>query len=59
MVDCRSDKQRNDAALFVKKAGRKAQKGVEPNDRGYDHEFQKKLRRMRPEDFDRLINGDD
>ncbi|MBD2841459.1 hypothetical protein [Erythrobacter rubeus] len=59
MAERRTEKQRKDAAIFFKKTGRKAQKGVEPNDRGYDHEFQKKLRRIRPEDFDRLINGDD
>lgn len=42
-------------ARFVKAAGRKAQKGKEPNDRAYDHEYAKKIRRMSPEEFDSLL----
>lgn len=42
-------------ARFVKRAGRKAQRHREPNDRKYSKEAQSALRRMGPEDFDRLI----
>ena len=41
-------------------AGRKAQRHREPNDRKYSKKAQSALRRMGPEDFDRLIRpGDD
>jgi hypothetical protein len=50
----------SDLAIYPKKAGRKAQKAQEPNDRGYDHALQRKLRRMRPQDVDALMrDGDD
>ena len=41
---------------FLKQYGRKAQKGREPNDRGYDPEVENFLMRLKPEDLDRLIN---
>ena len=44
-----------DVALYLKKVGRKAQKGQEPNDRGHDRRLEQKLRRMRPEEFDAVI----
>jgi hypothetical protein len=47
-------------ARFIKQAGRKAQRHTEPNDRKYSKKAQSALRRMPPEDFDRLIrHGDD
>ncbi len=46
-------------AQFMKAAGRKAQKGVEPNDRAYDPTFAKGLRRMSPEKLDRLTREDE
>lgn len=50
----------NDVAIYLKKVGRKAQKGQEPNDRVYDRELERKLQQLRPEDFDALIRaGDD
>jgi hypothetical protein len=46
--------------LFVKLIGRKAQRGVEPNDRKHSKQMDRRLRRMRPEDFDQLIRyGED
>jgi hypothetical protein len=46
--------------LFVKLVGRKAQRGCEPNDRRHSKKADISLRRMRPEDFDRLIRyGED
>jgi hypothetical protein len=41
--------------LFLKLIGRRAQRGVEPNDRKHSKRMDKMLRRMPPEDFDRLI----
>jgi hypothetical protein len=50
----------SELAVFVKAAGRKAHKGVEPNDRHRaDPEFAKRLRRMPPEEFDRLLYDDE
>lgn len=52
-----SEKRERRAAswqLFVKQIGRKAQRGVEPNDRKHDVPMDRSLRRMRPEDFDRF-----
>ena len=40
---------------FVKLLGRKTQGGVEPNDRKHSVRMERKLRRMRPEDFDQWI----
>jgi hypothetical protein len=46
--------------LFVKQVGRQAQRGVEPNDRHYDPDFAKAVRRMHPEEFDAFLReGDD
>lgn len=50
----------NDVAIYLKKVGRKAQKGQEPNDRVYDRELERKLQQLRPEDLDTLTRtGDD
>jgi hypothetical protein len=46
-------------ALYVKQVGRKAQKGVEPNDRRYDREIERQARRMSPLEFDALLRADD
>lgn len=44
---------------FERKAGRKAQKGKEPNDRKYDHAVARSTRRMKPELIDRLLRDGD
>jgi hypothetical protein len=41
--------------LFVKQLGRKAQKGVEPNDRHYSREVELAASRLRPEELDELL----
>ena len=43
---------------FLRLYGRKAQKGCEPNDRRYDVAIERELRRLKPEELNRLINGD-
>jgi hypothetical protein len=57
----REKKQRlSDAtACYLRQIGRQAQKGVEPNDRRFDHKLDEKLKRMRPEDVDALFRGED
>jgi hypothetical protein len=42
---------------FMRQYQRKAQSGVEPNDRQYSRKFEKKLKRMRPEELDELLHG--
>jgi len=46
-------------AVFVKKAGRKAQKRTEPNDRRYDTGVLRSLRQVRAEHLDRLLREDE
>jgi hypothetical protein len=40
---------------FVEQYGRKAQKGIEPNDRTYDRKVEKTVKRMKPERLDELL----
>jgi hypothetical protein len=44
---------------FMQQYGRKAQKGVEPNDRRYDVKIAKRVRRMKPLERDRLLRDDE
>jgi hypothetical protein len=44
---------------FVDQYGRKAQKGIEPNDRAYDRNVEKTVKRMRPEQLDELLRDDE
>jgi hypothetical protein len=46
-------------ALYLRQIGRRAQKGEEPNDRGFDRKLDEKLKRMRPEDVDALFRGEE
>lgn len=48
-----------DIQLFAKQLGRKAQPGHDPNDRVYDRDIAKKLRRMPAEEIDTLLRGED
>ena len=43
---------------FVQKYGRKAQKGVEPNDRRYSAEIEERVKRLPPEELSELLSGD-
>ncbi len=53
-------KARRTAALhrFVRLYGRKAQKGVEPNDRQHDRRLEKEIKRMKPDELDRSLRED-
>lgn len=44
---------------FLRQYQRKAQRGAEPNDRGYSRKFEQKLKRMRPDELDDLLHGSD
>ena len=41
---------------FVKEYGRKAQRGVEPNDRHYDRKVEMLIKRMDPRELSELLN---
>ena len=46
-------------ATFLRQYGKKAQKGREPNDRWYHHNLEDALKRLKPEELDALINGEE
>lgn len=46
-------------ATYLKRVGRKAQKGVEPNDRRHSYDFGEKISRMSPEQTDLLMREDE
>ena len=50
---------RENIGTFLQQYQRKAQRGVEPNDRQYDRNLEAKLKRMKPEEVSRLMNDDD
>lgn len=43
---------------FLQQYQRKAQRGVEPNDRGYDRSFEKKIKAMDPEELSEFMHGE-
>jgi hypothetical protein len=44
---------------FAQQYARKAQKGIEPNDRRYKRQIEKKVKNMNPEELDRLLRDDE
>ncbi|RVC60944.1 MAG: hypothetical protein EOS65_18695 [Mesorhizobium sp.] len=48
-----------DIAVFVSQYGRKAQKGIEPNDRRFDEDVERRIKRMDPVELDHLIRDDE
>ena len=52
-------KKRLEAKLgpFLRQYRRKAHAGHDPNDRGYDREFERKIKNMDPFELDELMNG--
>ena len=44
---------------FFQQYGRRSQKNTEPNDRQYDRGVEQIIRRLKPEDLDILLNGED
>jgi hypothetical protein len=46
------------ASLFFQRYARRAQKNTEPNDRHYDRDVERVVRRLKPEDLDVLMNGE-
>ncbi len=48
-----------DVAIFVRRYGRKAQKGQDPNDRQYDRRLERTLKTLPPDQLDQLIRDDE
>ena len=44
---------------FLRLYPRRAQKGVEPNDRPYEPQVERVIRRLKPEDLDILLNSEE
>ncbi len=59
-ADQRRARKTGQITEFVSAVGRKARgNGMDPNDRHFDPDFSKQLRRMLPEEFDRLLREDE
>jgi len=54
----RGKKFKTELGTFLRQYGRKAQKGVEPNDRKYDEGIERIIKQMKPEEFSRLMSED-
>ena len=44
---------------FVQQYERKAHKGHDPNDRRYDRDTEKSVKRLKPDELDRLLRDDE
>lgn len=56
----REDRIRSELGGFLKAYGRRKQRhGPDPNDRNYSRIVEEKIKRMRPEDLDRLMRDGD
>jgi len=59
-ADQKRARRAGDLSVFVRQYGRKAQKGMEPNDRSYDRETgTKAVRRLKPSVMDELLRDDE
>jgi hypothetical protein len=45
-----------DIGVFLKLYRRKAYKGCDPNDRTYDRNIERLIKKMKPEDLDKLMH---
>jgi hypothetical protein len=46
-------------SVFVQQYGRKAQRGMEPNDRRYSRDVEKVLKQLKPDELDALMRDDE
>jgi uncharacterized protein (TIGR02996 family) len=51
--------QEADIGLFLKQYGRKTKNTPDPNDRHYSREIEARVKRMKPEELDRLMRGEE
>jgi hypothetical protein len=55
----RGKKLRQEIRTFLQQYGRKANKNIDPNDRRYDRRIEALVKRMKPEELDEIMRGDD
>ncbi|MCA3777431.1 MULTISPECIES: hypothetical protein [Burkholderia] len=55
----RTSRLAGELGVFAKRYGRKAQKHLDPNDRRYDHDVERTMRRLSPADLSDLLAGDE
>ncbi len=56
----RTERLRRRLAGFMKEYGRRTRRnGMDPNDRHYDRGLESEIKRMRPEDLDRLLRDEE
>ena len=55
----RGKKLRQEIRVFVQQYGRKANRNIDPNDRRYDRKIEALIKRMKPEELDEIMRGDD
>jgi hypothetical protein len=56
-TDRKKERLRADLGLFMRQYKRKACKnGPDPNDRQYDRKLEQRIKRMKPEELDDLLN---
>lgn len=53
----RKRKLEGEIGAFIRQYARKAEAGIDPNDRGYSREIEKLIKRMKPEELDELMHG--
>ena len=58
-ADEKQARKAGEVARFVQQYARKARSGLDPNDRGYDRGIEAHIKRMRPEELDRLLREDE
>lgn len=56
----RKNRLEGEIGAFIRQYARKRYPGMDPNDRRYDREIERKIRRMKPEELDELMRlGED
>jgi uncharacterized protein (TIGR02996 family) len=55
----RREAREADVALFLRQYARKAEKTGDPNDRRYSRAVEEAVKRMKPEELDRLMRGEE
>jgi hypothetical protein len=54
----RGKKLKTEIGTFLRQYARKAQRGVEPNDRKYDEDIERIIKKMKPEELSTLMSED-
>ncbi len=55
----RKKKLQGEIATFIRQYQRKAYPNIDPNDRAYSRKIEQIVKRMKPEELDELLHGDE